>query len=249
MTRFAGKRALITGGGTGIGAAVATRMQREGAEVTVMGRRKAPLESVSPLYVVGDVRNPDDCERAVKAAGPLDILVHNAGTSGTGWDDAMAVNLTAAHHLCRFAERDLIAANGSIVTVASTAAKYAGAVDEDYNAAKAGLVMLTRSLAVRLGPHGVRANSVCPGWVRTGMGEEDMRKLSDDVDDAYAKVTRYAPLRRAAEPDEIASVICFLASGDASYMTGAVLMVDGGSSAVDVLVVDYEDETTTVPST
>jgi NAD(P)-dependent dehydrogenase (short-subunit alcohol dehydrogenase family) len=116
-----------------------------------------------------------------------------------------------------------------------------GAVDADYNAAKAGLVMLTRSLAVRLGPHGVRANAVCPGWVRTQMGEEDMRKISEDADDAYRKVTRFAPLRRAGEPEEIASAICYLASGDASYITGSIMMVDGGSTAVDVLMVDYEE--------
>jgi NAD(P)-dependent dehydrogenase (short-subunit alcohol dehydrogenase family) len=117
-----------------------------------------------------------------------------------------------------------------------------GAAHADYNAAKAGLVMLTRSLAVRLGPHGVRANAVCPGWVRTPMGEEDMRKLSEDVDDAYRKVTRFAPLRRAGEPEEIASAICYLASDDASYVSGTIMMVDGGSTAVDVLVVDYEQE-------
>jgi NAD(P)-dependent dehydrogenase (short-subunit alcohol dehydrogenase family) len=240
--RFDGKRALVTGGGTGIGAAVATRLQREGAEVTVMGRRRAPLEAVSNNVVVGDVSSRDDCRRAVEQAGPLDILVHNAGVGGTGWDDVIAVNLTAAHHLSEFAEPGLIERRGAIVTVGSTAAVVAGAVDADYNAAKAGLVMLTRSLAVRLGPRGVRANAVCPGWVRTAMGADDMRKLSEDVDDTYRRVTRYAPLRRAAEPEEIAAVICFLASGDASYVTGAVVMVDGGSTAVDVLVVDYDEE-------
>jgi meso-butanediol dehydrogenase/(S,S)-butanediol dehydrogenase/diacetyl reductase len=240
--RFDGKRALITGGGTGIGAAVATRLQQEGAEVTVMGRRKAPLEAVSDRFVVGDVSIPDDCRRAVEAAGPLDILVHNAGVAGTGWDDVIAVNLSAAHHLAGFAERGLIERRGAIVTVGSTAAVVSGAVDADYNAAKAGLVMLTRSLAVRLGPHGVRANSVCPGWVRTPMGEEDMRKLNEDVDEAYRTVTRFAPLRRAGEPEEIASVICFLSSDDASYVSGAVVMVDGGSTAVDVLVVDYPED-------
>lgn len=240
MTRFAGQRVLITGGGTGIGAATATRMIEEGAVVTVMGRRQARLESISPHFVVGDVSKSDDCRRAVEVAGPLDILVHNAGVAGTGWDDAIAVNLTAAHHLCEFAERDLVASRGAIVTVGSTAAMVSGPIDADYNAAKAGLVMLTRSLAVRLGPHGVRANAVCPGWVRTPMGEEDMRKLSDDVDDAYRKVTRFAPLRRAGEPEEIASAICYLASDDASYISGAIMMADGGSTAVDVLMVDYE---------
>jgi meso-butanediol dehydrogenase / (S,S)-butanediol dehydrogenase / diacetyl reductase len=240
--RFSGKRALVTGGGTGIGAAATRRLQNEGAEVIVMGRRKAPLEAISDRFVVGDVSNPDDCRRAIDEAGPLDILVHNAGTSGTGWDDVIAVNLTAAHHLCSYAEQGLIERRGAIVTIGSTASVVSGAVDADYNAAKAGLVMLTRSLAVRLGPHGVRANSVCPGWVRTPMGEIDMRKLNEDVDEAYRTVTRFAPLRRAAEPDEVASVICFLASDDASYMTGAVVMVDGGSTAVDVLVVDYDEE-------
>lgn len=241
MKRFEAKRALITGGGTGIGAAVATRMIAEGAHVTVMGRREAPLRSVSDHAVVGDVSNPDDCRRAVEAAGPLDILVHNAGVAGTGWDDVIAVNLTAAHHLVEHAEHTLVERRGAIVTVGSTAAVVSGAVDADYNSAKAGLVMLTRSLAVRLGPHGVRANAVCPGWVRTPMGEEDMRKLDADVNVAYRRVTRFAPLRRAGEPEEIASAICYLASEDASYITGAVLMVDGGSTAVDVLVVDYDE--------
>jgi NAD(P)-dependent dehydrogenase (short-subunit alcohol dehydrogenase family) len=242
VKRFEGKRALITGGGTGIGAAAATRMIEEGAVVTVMGRRQAPLESISPHFVVGDVSNIDDCRRAVEAAGPLDILVHNAGVAGTGWDHVIAVNLTAAHHLSQFAERDLIERRGAIVTIGSTAAVVSGAVDADYNAAKAGLVMLTRSLAVRLGPHGVRANAVCPGWVRTPMGEEDMRKLNEDVDEAYRKVTRFAPLRRAGEAEEVASAVCYLASDDASYVSGAILMVDGGSTAVDVLVVDYDEE-------
>jgi meso-butanediol dehydrogenase/(S,S)-butanediol dehydrogenase/diacetyl reductase len=242
VKRFEGKRALITGGGTGIGAAAATRMIEEGAVVTVMGRRQAPLESISPNFVVGDVSNIDDCRRAVEAAGPLDILVHNAGVAGTGWDHVIAVNLTAAHHLSQFAERDLIERRGAIVTIGSTAAVVSGAVDADYNAAKAGLVMLTRSLAVRLGPHGVRANAVCPGWVRTPMGEEDMRKLNEDVDEAYRKVTRFAPLRRAGEAEEVASAVCYLASDDASYVSGVILMVDGGSTAVDVLVVDYDEE-------
>src|SRR4051794_36410685 len=88
--RFEGKRVLVTGGGTGIGAAVATRMIQEGAVVTVMGRRQAPLESISPHFVVGDVSKTDDCRRAVEMAGPLDVLVHNAGVAGTGWGGAGA---------------------------------------------------------------------------------------------------------------------------------------------------------------
>lgn len=241
--RFVGKRALVTGGGSGIGAAVASRLKAEGADVWVMGRRRQLLESVSDRVVAGDVTVRDDCRRAVEESGPLDILVHSAGVAGTGWDHVLAVNLTAAHTLCSLAEGGLVERQGSIVTVASTAAFFAAAVDEDYSAAKGGLVMYTKSLAARLGPLGVRANAVCPGWVRTPMADEDMTRLGGDLDERYRDVARYAPLRRAAEPEEIASVVCFLASDDASYVTGTAVMVDGGSSAVDVLVVDYEPGT------
>jgi NAD(P)-dependent dehydrogenase (short-subunit alcohol dehydrogenase family) len=232
-------RALVTGGGTGIGAAVAARLQASGAHVTVMGRREAPLAAVSPSYVVGDVTNPDDCRRAVDAAGPLDILVHNASSGGgSDWDEVLAVNIRGAQTLLEHAEQGLVDRRGSIVTVGSTAAVVSGAVSADYNTAKAGLVMWTRSQAVRLGPRGVRANAVCPGWVRTPMADRSMGALGDDVDEEYRQVTRFAPLRRPAEPDEIAAVICFLASPEASYVTGAVVMADGGSTAVDVLMVE-----------
>ena len=237
-----GRRALVTGGGTGIGAAVAARLQADGVRVTVMGRREAPLASVSPHYVVGDVTDSDDCRRAVEAAGPLDILVHNASSGGgSGWDGVIAVNVNGAQTLLEHAEPGLIERRGAIVTVGSTAAVVSGAVAAGYNTAKAGLVMWTRSQAVRLGPHGVRANAVCPGWVRTPMADRSMGALGEDVDEMYRKVTRFAPLRRPAERDELAAVICFLASPAASYVTGAVIMADGGSTAVDVLMVDYDD--------
>jgi NAD(P)-dependent dehydrogenase (short-subunit alcohol dehydrogenase family) len=100
--------------------------------------------------------------------------------------------------------------------------------------------MLTRSLAVKLGPLGVRVNVVCPGWIRTPMGERSMTRIDEDVDAAYALVSAHAPLRRAGAPEEIASIVAFLGSDDAAYVTGAVLMADGGSSAVDVLMVDYD---------
>jgi meso-butanediol dehydrogenase / (S,S)-butanediol dehydrogenase / diacetyl reductase len=242
MPDLDGRRALVTGGGTGIGAAVAARLQAGGAHVTVMGRREAPLAAASPHYVVGDVTSHDDCRRAVEAAGPLDILVHNASSGGgSDRDDVLAVNVGGADTLLEHAEPGLIERRGAIVTVGSTAAVVSGAVAADYNTAKAGLVMWTRSQAVRLGPRGVRANAVCPGWVRTPMADRSMAALGDDVDDMYRRVTRFAPLRRPAEPDEIAAVICFLASPAASYVTGAVVMADGGSTAVDVLMVDYPD--------
>ena len=242
MQGLEGTRALVTGGGTGIGAAVAARLQASGTHVTVMGRREAPLAAASPHYVVGDVTNAEDCRRAVELAGPLDILVHNASSGGgSGWGDVIAVNVNGAQTLLDHAEQGLIDRRGAIVTVGSTAAVVSGAVAAGYNTAKAGLVMWTRSQAVRLGPHGVRANAVCPGWVRTPTADASMGRLGGEVDETYRKVTRFAPLRRPAEPDEIAAVICFLASPEASYVTGAVIMADGGSTAVDVLMVEELD--------
>jgi meso-butanediol dehydrogenase/(S,S)-butanediol dehydrogenase/diacetyl reductase len=240
--RYRGTRALVTGGGSGMGAAIARRLMDEGAHVTVMGRREAPLRAVSDSVVVGDIADPEACDRAIEAAGPLDLLVLNAGIGGgASWNETMAINLTGPYLLAVRAKAGLIERRGAIVSIGSTAAFYAGSGATDYNASKAGLVMLTRSLAVELGPHGVRANAVCPGWIRTPMGEGSMRALDEDVDAAYALVTRHAPLRRAGTPEEIAAVVAFLGSDDAAYVTGAVLMVDGGSSAVDVLMVDHDE--------
>src|SRR5690349_21399290 len=134
MPDLDGRRALVTGGGTGIGAAVAARLQAGGAHVTVMGRREAPLAAASPHYVVGDVTSHDDCRRAVEAAGPLDILVHNASSGGgSDRDDVLAVNVGGADTLLEHAEPGLIERKGAIVTVGSTAAVVSGAVAADYN--------------------------------------------------------------------------------------------------------------------
>ena len=239
--RYAGKRALVTGGGSGIGAAIARQLAAEGAEVTVMGRREEQLREVSDAYVVGDVSVRADCERVLHHTGPLDLLVNNAGVGGRGgWDETIAINLTGPHQLTELAEPGLIERRGAIVNVASTAALYSGSGSAAYNASKAGLVMLTRTLAVKLGPLGVRANAVCPGWIRTPMGERSMRTIDDDVDAAYARVTEHAPLRRPGSPEEMAAVVAFLGSDEAAYVTGAVLMADGGASAVDVLMVEYD---------
>jgi meso-butanediol dehydrogenase / (S,S)-butanediol dehydrogenase / diacetyl reductase len=224
-----------------MGAAIARRLAAEGAAVTVMGRREEQLRAVSDSFVVGDVSSQADCERALDQTGPLDLLVNNAGIGGgSGWAETMAINLTGPYQLTQLAEPGLIERRGAIVNIASTAAFYSGAGAGDYNTSKAGLVMLTRSLAVKLGPHGVRANAVCPGWVRTPMGERSMRRIDPDPDAAFTLVTAHAPLRRPGTPEEIAAIVAFLGSEDAAYVTGAVLMADGGSSAVDVLMVDYD---------
>jgi meso-butanediol dehydrogenase / (S,S)-butanediol dehydrogenase / diacetyl reductase len=228
------KVVLVTGGGSGIGAAIVRRFAAEGATVWAMGRRREQLERVADRIVAGDVADAGDRRRAIDTTGPLDVLVNNAGIGDGGWDEMLAVNLTGAHGLSALAADGLAQRRGAIVNVASVAALLAGPGDPQYAVSKAGLVMLTKSLAVTLGPRGVRANAICPGWVRTPMADGEMAALGDDVEAAYRRVTQHVPLGRPALPDEVAAAALFLASDDASYISGAVLTVDGGMTAVDV---------------
>jgi len=139
--------------------------------------------------------------------------------------------------MARAALPSLIERRGSIVNVSSINAFLAGPGWASYCTSKAGLVMLTGSLAVDYGPTGVRANCVCPGWVRTPMGEEDMARVASlhgtDVEGAYRLAHEGHPLARPAEPDEMAAVVSFLASSDASYVNGVALPVDGGTTSID----------------
>jgi NAD(P)-dependent dehydrogenase (short-subunit alcohol dehydrogenase family) len=253
--RLDGKVALVTGGGTGIGAAAAQRLAREGAAVVVMGRRREPLDAVAAeaggIAVAGDASAAADAERAVAAAveryGGLDVLVANAGGEGGGaageaddatWHAGLQANLTSCFVCARAALPQLVERRGSIVIVSSIAALASGPRMAGYSTAKAGLLGLMRSLAVDYGPRGVRVNAICPGWVRTPMADREMDDLASTRggtrEEAYATVTAAVPLRRAADPDEIAAVCAFLASEDASYVSGSVLVADGGTSAVDV---------------
>ena len=252
---LAGKAALITGGGTGIGAACARRFASEGARVAVMGRRLVPVEGValeiSGLAVAGDASVADDVRGAVNAIlekwGRLDILVANAGGLGDGtaletdddsWDRSLRVNLTTAFVSVREALPSLIKSRGSVVIVSSIAGLAAGTGVCGYVTAKHALIGLTRSLARDYGPQGVRVNAVCPGWVRTPMADEELQVLATrdgiSLEDAYRLVTRDVPLQRPATPYEIAAVCHFLVSDEASIVTGVVLPADGGSTIVDV---------------
>jgi len=246
---------LVTGGGTGIGAATARRFARDGAGVVVMGRRPEPLGAVAAevggIAVAGNASSTADAERAVAAAverfGGLDVLVANAGGEGGGaagnaddaaWETGLQANLTSCIVSVRAALPQLVERGGSIVIVSSIAALASGPRMAGYSTAKAGLLGLMRSLAVDYGPSGVRVNAVCPGWVRTPMADREMDDLASmrggTREEAYAAATAAVPLRRAANADEIAAVCAFLASGDASYVSGSVIVADGGTSAVDV---------------
>jgi meso-butanediol dehydrogenase / (S,S)-butanediol dehydrogenase / diacetyl reductase len=249
--RLEGRVALVTGGGTGIGAATARRFAAEGASVVITGRRREPLEAAAAktgaTVIVGDVSDESHATEAVAAAvesyGGLDVVVNNAGIGGPDWRQVLDVNLTGAHLMCQAALPRLVERRGSIVNVSSVSAFVSHAGGAAYTASKAGLVMLTKSLALDYGPRGVRVNAVCPGWVRTEMGDESMdhigRKRSITRDEAYELTARYVPLRREGTPDEIAAVCLFLASDEASYVTGATLVVDGGATTVDVAMVDW----------
>jgi meso-butanediol dehydrogenase / (S,S)-butanediol dehydrogenase / diacetyl reductase len=257
--RLKGKVALVTGGGTGIGAEIAKIFVSEGAKVCIAGLEQEMLDKVAkslPAGTVetyeGDVSHPGDVENMVaktlKLGGKLDVLVNNAGfgvaegvvdTSIEDWHRVIDTNLTGPFMLMKTSIPLMIkAGGGSIINISSIAGLRATSGKTAYCTSKAALIMLTQQAAVDYGSFKVRCNVICPGPTRTNqlqMGVDELRKsLNTDLESAIAAFTANSPLRRAAHPKEIAAVCCFLASDDASFMTGAVLPVDGGSTIVDV---------------
>ena len=246
--------ALITGGGSGIGAAVAVQLAGEGWEVCVAGRRRKPLESVAARtgahLVPADVSDPGGARHAVHACverfGRLDALVVSSGTGASGtvleqtlerWTRVLATNLTGTFLTCQAALPHLLEARGTIVTVASLAGLRADPASAAYCSSKAGMIMLTQSIAVDYGPRGVRANCVCPGWIATEMADAAMDELAErrgiDRRRAYELAAADTPARRAGRAEEAAAAVAWLASPAASYVNGAVLTVDGGAAVVD----------------
>jgi NAD(P)-dependent dehydrogenase (short-subunit alcohol dehydrogenase family) len=258
----AGKVVVVTGGGTGIGAAVAERYTAEGARVAVVGRRPEPLAEVAArtgaVAIVADAGDSASAQAAVDRIvaqfGRIDVLVNNAGghgfapvgeTDDAGWAASLQANLTTAFVMSRAALPALIEAKGQIVVISSLAGLFAGPSVAGYTVGKHALIGLTKTLARDYGSHGVRVNAVCPGWVQTPMADAEMDEFAahaglDGRDVAYETVTRDVPLQRPAQPSEIASVVRFLGSGESSYMNGAVLVVDGGAHIVDLPTIAFD---------
>ena len=254
--RFVGKVALITGGGSGIGAATARRIVAEGGNVVITGRRPEPIrelaEALGGAWLAGDTTDFAHLQAAVQLAqdrfGGLDILVANAGSSLFGtvvnvdldaWQQTWNVNVNGALLACRAAVPAMRArGGGAIVTVSSGAALKAAPGGTPYQTTKAALLALSRSMAVDFGPEGIRANVVIPALVRTEMAETGFghkaKAMGVGREDLFEAIAAAYPLRRLGRPEEIAAAIAFLASDDASFITGTELLADGGSEIVNI---------------
>jgi NAD(P)-dependent dehydrogenase (short-subunit alcohol dehydrogenase family) len=249
---LAGKRVLVSGGTSGIGLAAARRLLEEGARVYLCGLGESETaDALTQLHPFGavagqacDVQDAEQVAATVAAAsdflGGLDVLANNAGVAWREpfleittqhWDEMVAVNLRGMFVMAQEVARSMVARGrgGSIVNMASTNALGGEASYAHYNATKGAVLQLTRTMAVELGPVGIRVNALCPGYIETPLNEQIAADLPGFADD-YARAN--IPLGRAGTADEVASAYAFLASDDASFITGTAFVVDGGQLAV-----------------
>jgi NAD(P)-dependent dehydrogenase (short-subunit alcohol dehydrogenase family) len=247
----AGRHALVTGGGRGIGAAVARALSGAGAVVTVLGRTETPLAALvgakgAAGFVTADVTDAHALAEAVAAAeaarGPVDILVNNAGgaesapfgrTDRALWERMLALNLTAVYEMTRLVLPGMAVRGwGRVVTIASTAGLTGYPYVSAYVAAKHGAVGLTRALAREVARSGVTVNAVCPGYTETEMLESSIATIADrtgrSAAEARAALTAANPQGRLVRPEEVAAAVLFLCSAGAASVTGQALVVAGG---------------------
>jgi len=251
--KLADKVAIITGGNSGIGEATAELFSREGARVCITGRNEKRCQDVvtkinkaggQAIYAVADVRFPDECRKTVEAAieafGKVDILINNAGVyfaentiecTEEHWDLTVDVSLKGAFLMSKFALPSMIEQqSGVIINVSSGWGVQGGEKAVSYCAAKGGMVVMTKAMAIDHGAQGIRVNCLSPGDVKTPMLEEDARNQGMTAAE-YEAAASQRPMGRVGRPEELANAALFLASDDSSYMTGANLVVDGGGIA------------------
>jgi 3-oxoacyl-[acyl-carrier protein] reductase len=231
-----GKTALVTGGSRGIGRAIAVEFARAGADV-VVGYRSGTEEAESVATEIGgravqaDVADPEQAKALVEEAGEIAILVNNAGLTRDGvlarmtdadWRDVIETNMSSVFYTCRAASRGMMKRRGgAIVNISSIVGLRGNWGQTNYSASKAGIIGFTKSLARELGSRGVRANVIAPGYVKT--------RLTDELpEEARGAMLDNTPLGRLGDPEDVAGAVRFLCSDEASFITGEVLLVDGG---------------------
>jgi len=253
MRGLRGKRVLISGGSSGIGLATAHRFLDEGSRVFLAGLDQREVDSALAGLRPGgevsglacDVSLEGDVARMVAAAhralGGIDVLINNAGTArrdpflaiaAGDWDRIVAVNLRGMFLVAQAVSRHMVERGGGVIINMSSTNGLAGEEDyAHYNASKGGVLLLTKTMAVELGNHGIRVNALCPGYIRTPLNEAMSASAGGtEFETAYAR--ERIPLGRAGEAEEVAAAYAFLASDDASFIHGAALVIDGGQLAV-----------------
>jgi NAD(P)-dependent dehydrogenase (short-subunit alcohol dehydrogenase family) len=252
MGALAGRHALVTGGGTGIGAAIAEALSAAGASVSLVGRRQAPLEALAAklpkaVAIAADITREADCtamvEAARKAHGPIDLVIANAGAAESApaakidtahWDRMIGVNLTGAFLTVKAALPDVTRkdSEGRIVFVASTAGLKGYPYVAAYCAAKHGVVGLTRALAAEFAPRGVTVNAVCPGYTETALLDNAAAtiaaKTGRSAEAARSELARANPQGRLIAPGEVADTVLWLCSPAARSITGQAISISGG---------------------
>lgn len=248
-----GKTALVTGASRGIGAAIAMGFAEAGADVALVARSTADIEELAgkiqalgrrAIAIPTDVTDPAQVDasvaRTIEEFGALDILVNNAGgtkfmaptidTRRDGWEKAIRLNLDSVFWFCQEAGRHMVArGKGSVINISSVAGVSAAPGLSYYSAAKHGVIGLTKTLAVEWGSAGVRANAICPGWVRT-----ELNKAIWSNEEMAAEFVKRQPIQRWGETSEIVGAAIWLASDAGSYTTGASIIVDGGATSASV---------------